>query len=53
MSDVINLTGDTSVELKKKGRKPTQLNYFDVREELAVVRFLESTCYEEKNKIYN
>jgi predicted SprT family Zn-dependent metalloprotease len=53
MSEPINLTGDTSVELKKKGRKPTQLNYFDVREEMAVVRFLESTSYEEKNKIYN
>ena len=53
MSEPINLTGDTSVELMKKGRKPTTTNYFDVREELAVVRFLESTSYEEKNKIYN
>ena len=53
MTENINLTGDTNVELKKKGRKPTQLNYFDVREEMAVVRFLESTSYEEKNKIYN
>ena len=53
MTENINLTGDTNVELKKKGRKPTQLNYFDVREEKAVIRFLESTSYEEKNKIYN
>ena len=53
MSELINLTGDTSVELKKKGRKPTQLNYFDVREELAVVRFLETECPIERNKIYN
>jgi len=53
MIENINLTGDTNVELKKKGRKPTQTNYFDVREELAVVRFLESETYEEKNKIYN
>ena len=53
MSETINLTGDTSVELKKKGRKPTQLNYFDVREELAVVRFLETECPHERNKIYN
>jgi predicted SprT family Zn-dependent metalloprotease len=53
MNENINLTGDTNVELKKKGRKPTQANYFDVREELAVVRFLESSSYEEKNKIYN
>ena len=53
MTENINLTGDKNVELKKKGRKPTQLNYFDVREEMAVIRFLESTSYEEKNKIYN
>ena len=53
MTENINLTGDTNVELKKKGRKPTQLNYFDVLEEMAVIRFLESTSYEEKNKIYN
>ena len=53
MSEIINLTGDTVVELKKKGRKPTQLNYFDVREELAVVRFLSTEDYEERNKIYN
>jgi hypothetical protein len=53
MDENINLTGDTNVELKKKGRKPTQANYFDVREELAVIRFLESETYEEKNKIYN
>ena len=53
MTESVNLTGDTSVELKKKGRKPKQLNYFDVPEELAVVRFLEATTYEERNKIYN
>ena len=53
MSETINLTGDTSVELKKKGRKPTQLNYFDVREEQAVIRFLETECHHERNKIYN
>jgi hypothetical protein len=53
MTEPINLTGETIVELKKKGRKPTQLNYFDVREELAVVRFLETECHHERNKIYN
>jgi hypothetical protein len=53
MTENINLTGDTNVELKKKGRKPKQTNYFDVPEELAVVRFLEATTYEERNKIYN
>jgi hypothetical protein len=53
MLEPINLTGSTDVELKKKGRKPTQLNYFDVREELAVVRFLQTECHHERNKIYN
>ena len=53
MTENLNLTGDTSVDLKKKGRKPKQANYFDVREELAVVRYLESETFEEKNKIYN
>jgi hypothetical protein len=53
MTEIVNLTGDTNVELKKKGRKPTTTNYFDVREELAVVRFLETECHHERNKIYN
>ena len=53
MSEDINLTNETNAEVNKKGRKRTQSNYFDVREELAVVRYLESTTYEEKNKIYN
>ena len=48
-----NVTSETSTELKKKGRKPTQENYFDVREELAVVSYLTATTSEEKNKIYN
>jgi hypothetical protein len=48
-----NLTSETNVELKKKGRKPKQVNYFDVVEEQAVIRFLEATTYEERNKIYN
>jgi predicted SprT family Zn-dependent metalloprotease len=38
---------------KKRGRKTTNLNYFDVREELAVKRFLIAESFEEKNKIYN
>jgi len=53
MTENLNLTGDTSVDLKKKGRKPKQANYFDVQEELAVVRYLQSETFEEKNKIYN
>jgi hypothetical protein len=38
---------------KKRGRKTTNLNYFDVKEELAVKRFLTAESFEEKNKIYN
>jgi hypothetical protein len=53
MSETIILTGTTDADLKKKGRKPKQANYFDVREELAVVRFLSTESSEEKNKIYN
>ena len=48
-----NVINETSTELKKKGRKPTQENYFDVREELAVINYLTATSFEEKNKIYN
>jgi hypothetical protein len=47
------LSGETNVELKKKGRKPKQKNYFDIPEEDAVIRFLSVETYEEKNKIYN
>jgi len=47
------LSGDTNVELKKKGRKPKQANYFDVREEQAVIRYLNAQTFDEKNKIYN
>jgi len=49
-NEVVN---ETSTELKKKGRKPTQENYFDVREELAVINYLTASSFEEKNKIYN
>jgi hypothetical protein len=53
MTENINLSGETNVELKKKGRKPKQKNYFDIPEEEAVIRFLEAKTYEEKNNIYN
>ena len=53
MSNDNELNRDTAVELKKKGRKPKQANYFDIQEELAVVEFLTAKTYEEKNKIYN
>ena len=41
------------VSSKKRGRKATTTNYFDVREEEAVRAFLLAESYEEKNKIYN
>lgn len=53
MDEILNLTGSTDVELKKKGRKPKQSNYFDVREELAVIDFLNAETFEERNRIYN
>ena len=53
MTEHSNNSGETNVELKKKGRKPKQANYFDVREEMAVIRFLSADTFEEKNKIYN
>jgi hypothetical protein len=53
MTENNGLNQDTIVELKKKGRKPKQANYFDVQEEMAVINFLSAKTYEEKNKIYN
>lgn len=53
MDGEINLSKDTNVELKKKGRKTTQVNYFDVQEEQAVLDYLKTNSSEEKNKIYN
>ena len=41
------------VSSKKRGRKATTTNYFDVREEDAVKAFLLEENYEERNKIYN
>jgi len=38
---------------KKRGRKTTKENYFDLREETAVRNFLLAETSEEKNKIYN
>jgi len=53
MSGSVSVSGTTGVDSKKKGKKTTQVNYFDVREEMAVLRFLEATSFEERNKIYN
>lgn len=44
---------DSTIEKKKKGRKPTTNNYFDVREEDAVRLFLVTENNGERNKIYN
>ena len=38
---------------KKRGRKPKNTNYFDVREETAVRMFLTATTHTERNEIYN
>ena len=48
------LTANTEdVSSKKRGRKATTTNYFDVREEDAVKAFPLAETYEERNKIYN
>lgn len=53
MNQPNNITGETINEVNKKGRKKTSLNYFDVNEEEAVVRFLNTDDDKERNKIYN
>jgi hypothetical protein len=47
------LSATTSTTTVKRGRKPTQTNYFDVVEENAVRMYLIADTFEEKNKIYN
>lgn len=52
------ISGDTvetieSIEATKRGRKVVKENYFDIREELAVERFLIAETMEERNQIYN
>jgi ribosome-binding protein aMBF1 (putative translation factor) len=42
-----------NVSSKKKGRKAKKENYFDTREEKAVIKFLTAKTSEERNKIYN
>ena len=44
---------EISNEKKKKGIKPSTLNYFAEREEKAVRDFLTAETFEERNKIYN
>jgi len=52
MSDILTAT-TVDATSKKRGRKSVKENYFDVREETAVRKFLLSESTEEKNKIYN
>jgi hypothetical protein len=52
MQEIISATTE-DVLFKKRGRKSTNLNYFDVREEEAVRNFLIAESSYEKNKIYN
>lgn len=52
MSESLTATTE-DVSAKKRGRKATTTNYFDVREEEAVRAFLLAESWEEKNKIYN
>jgi hypothetical protein len=52
MNQDISSIGETSDQTKKKGRKGKE-NYFDTREENAVIEYLSTDSPEEKNKIYN
>ena len=52
MQETISATTE-DVLTKKRGRKAVTLNYFDVREEEAVRKFLIAESSYEKNKIYN
>jgi hypothetical protein len=51
-----NIFSGQTQEVKRKGRKPKEgkvsINYFDTREEKAVVDFLTASTQEEKNFIY-
>ena len=52
MQETLSATTE-DVLSKKRGRKPVNLNYFDVREEEAVRNFLIAESTQDKNKIYN
>jgi hypothetical protein len=52
MQETLSATTE-DVLSKKRGRKAVNLNYFDVREEDAVRKFLITEDSHEKNKIYN
>ena len=46
-------SGATESADAKRGRKIKSNNYFDVREETAVVMFLQAETMKERNEIYN
>lgn len=52
MQETLSATTE-DVLSKKRGRKAVNLNYFDVREEEAVRKFLTAESSYDKNKIYN
>jgi hypothetical protein len=52
MQETLSATTE-DVLSKKRGRKAVNLNYFDVREEDAVRKFLITENSQDKNKIYN
>jgi len=52
MQDVLSAKTE-DVSSKKRGRKAVKENYFDIREENAVKKFLLAESSDEKNKIYN
>lgn len=52
MSEILTATTE-DIASKKRGRKATQVNYFDVKEEDAVREYLLADTFEEKNRIYN
>ena len=49
----VSQSGATESEDAKRGRKVKSVNYFDVREETAVVMFLKAETMKERNEIYN
>jgi hypothetical protein len=49
----VHETTTTTVLSRKRGRKATKENYFDVEEEMAVRMYLTATTFNEKNEIYN
>lgn len=53
MSSGQTKNSDSEKKEIKRGRKPKNTNYFDIREEEAVVMFLEAETFAERNEIYN